>query len=64
MRKGNVAPHRSGIPPCLRLEGLASLRDALGEHFIRGVIVHAGQEFIPMGDRLFAVPFGMMFTGS
>ena len=45
------------------IKGLASLRDALGEHFVRGVIAYTGQEVMPMGDRIFAVPVGMMFAG-
>jgi predicted AAA+ superfamily ATPase len=44
-------------------KGLASLRDALGESFIRGVVIYTGREVIPMGDRIFAVPIGMMFSG-
>jgi hypothetical protein len=46
------------------LKGLASLRDALGNHFVRGVIIYTGQEIIPMGDRIFAVPLGMMFANT
>lgn len=42
-------------------KGLVSLRNALGDHFVRGVITYAGQEVIPMGDRIFAVPMGMLF---
>ncbi|NLV96007.1 MAG: ATP-binding protein [Desulfovibrionales bacterium] len=45
------------------IKGLASLCDALGDHFVRGVVVYTGQEVIPMGDRIFAVPVGMMFAG-
>ncbi|MDR1242142.1 MAG: ATP-binding protein [Deltaproteobacteria bacterium] len=44
-------------------KGLAALRDALGDRFVRGVIVYTGQEIVPMGDRIFAVPAGMMFAG-
>ncbi|MDR2850548.1 MAG: DUF4143 domain-containing protein [Desulfovibrio sp.] len=43
-------------------KGLAALRDALGDRFVRGVIVYTGQEVIPMGDRIVAVPVGMMFV--
>ena len=43
-------------------KGLALLRGALGERFVRGVVVYAGQEVIPMGDRVFAVPAGMIFA--
>jgi len=42
------------------IKGLASLRDALGDHFVRGVVVYTGQEVVPMGDRIFAVPVGMI----
>ncbi|MEA4855377.1 ATP-binding protein [Solidesulfovibrio sp.] len=45
------------------IKGLVSLRDALGNHFARGVVVYTGQEVIPMGDRIFAIPIGMMFAG-
>ena len=44
------------------LKGLASLRDALGDHFVRGVIVYTGLEVMPMGDRILAVPLAMMFS--
>jgi predicted AAA+ superfamily ATPase len=44
------------------IKGLASLRDALGDHFARGVVVYTGQEVIPMGDRIFAVPMGAIFA--
>ena len=46
------------------IKGLASLRHALDDHFVRGVIVYTGQEVMPLGDRLFAVPVGMMFSES
>ncbi len=46
------------------IKGLASIRDALGDNFIRGVVVYTGQEVVPMGDRIFAVPVGMMFGGA
>jgi predicted AAA+ superfamily ATPase len=38
------------------IKGLASLRDALGDQFVRGVVVYTGKDVIPMGDRIFAVP--------
>jgi predicted AAA+ superfamily ATPase len=52
----SVAPHD--------IKGLVSLRDALGDHFVRGVVVYTGQEVLPIGDRIFAVPVGMMFACS
>ena len=45
------------------IKGLASRQDSLGDHFVRGVIVYTGQEVMLMGDRIFAVPVGMMFAG-
>jgi hypothetical protein len=45
------------------IKGLVSLRNALGDHFVRGVIVYTGQEVIPMGDRIFAIPISMIFAG-
>jgi predicted AAA+ superfamily ATPase len=42
------------------IKGLASLRDALGDRFVRGVVMYAGQEVAPMGDRVFAAPIGML----
>lgn len=42
------------------IKGLASLRDALGDHFVRGVIMYTGQNIMPMGDRIYAVPVEVM----
>ncbi len=36
--------------------GLAALRDLAGPKFHRGVILYAGREALPLGDRLFALP--------
>jgi predicted AAA+ superfamily ATPase len=44
------------------LKGLAALRDALGDRFVRGVVAYTGSELIPMGDRIWAAPLGMMFA--
>jgi predicted AAA+ superfamily ATPase len=45
------------------LKSLISFREALGDRFVRGVIVYTGRELIPLSDRIFAVPLGMMFAG-
>ena len=42
------------------IKGLASLRDALGDHFVRGVIMYTGQDIMPLGDRIYAIPVGVM----
>jgi predicted AAA+ superfamily ATPase len=36
--------------------GLAKLRDAAGTRFVAGVVIHAGEQTLPFGDRLWAVP--------
>lgn len=36
--------------------GLAKLRDAAGKRFVAGVVIHAGEQTLPFGDRLWAVP--------
>ncbi|MDL2328187.1 ATP-binding protein [Desulfosarcina sp. OttesenSCG-928-A07] len=37
-------------------KGLSSLRDALGERFVRGIVLCTGQEVVPVGERIWAVP--------
>lgn len=36
--------------------GLTFLRDALGERFVRGVLLYIGEHTLPFGDRLLAMP--------
>ena len=38
------------------LAGLRNLRDRLGEKFIAGFVLYAGQQTLPFGDRLRALP--------
>jgi len=38
------------------LKGLIELREALGERFIRGIVIYTGQEIIPLGTKLQAMP--------
>lgn len=42
----------------------SKLRDALGDRFVRGAVLHTGTELTPLGDRIFAAPLGMVFSGS
>lgn len=37
-------------------KSLVKLRNALGENFLAGVILHAGEQTIPLGERLWAIP--------
>lgn len=41
---------------------LERLRDARSDAFRAGIIVHAGAQTIPLGDRLWAVPFSGLWT--
>lgn len=41
---------------------LEQLRDARGAQFKAGVIVHAGSQTVPLGDRLWAVPFAALWA--
>jgi hypothetical protein len=44
---------------------LASLRDRIGgERFIRGVVLYAGGERLPFGERLEAWPLAALWTAS
>jgi len=42
--------------------GLLRLREACGQRFVRGILLHDGNEMRPLGDRLQAVPVGMLAT--
>jgi predicted AAA+ superfamily ATPase len=50
--KATVSLGRSDI------SGLVKLRDAAGDRFVAGALIHPGEQTIPLGDRLWAVPIG------
>ena len=37
-------------------KSLVKLRNALGENFLAGAILHAGEQTMPLGERLWAIP--------
>lgn len=43
---------------------LAKVRDRLGDRFNCGVIVHTGEQTVPLGDRLYAVPLSALWAAS
>ena len=43
---------------------MARLRDARSTHFKAGVVLYAGAQTIPLGDRLWAVPISGLWTPS
>ncbi|MBE0644801.1 MAG: DUF4143 domain-containing protein [Bacteroidetes bacterium] len=42
--------------------GLTKLRDAMGERFVQGVVMYDGENVLPFGDRLYAVPIASLWT--
>ena len=45
-----------------QFRGLETLRDMLGDRFTIGVLLYSGQDTIPFGDRLWALPYSAMWT--
>jgi predicted AAA+ superfamily ATPase len=41
---------------------LAALRDSRGERFKSGVVVHSGEQTIPLADRLWAIPYAGLWA--
>lgn len=41
---------------------LAALRDSRGARFKSGVVVHAGEQTVPLGDRLWAIPYAALWA--
>jgi predicted AAA+ superfamily ATPase len=41
---------------------LAALRDARGDRFKSGIVVYSGEQTIPLGDRLWAVPYAGLWA--
>jgi len=42
-------------------DGLAELRELAGADFVRGIVLHAGRETLPFGDRLFSLPMSALW---
>jgi uncharacterized protein len=40
---------------------LSQMRDALGDNFVAGVALYAGQQILPFGDRLLAAPISTLW---
>ncbi len=64
-RDGRVVGVESKLSATVRerdFGGLRHLREKLGKHFRAGVVVHTGQETLPFGDRLWAVPVSALWS--
>ena len=42
--------------------GLKRMRDALGASFVAGVLLHKGDRFQEVGDRLWAAPLSSLWS--
>jgi predicted AAA+ superfamily ATPase len=63
-RSGRVAAVEAkptATPSARHAKHLAWLRDQLGERFTVGLVVHAGEVVLPLGDRLWAVPWSYLW---
>lgn len=43
-------------------KGLTFLREQLGAQFQAGIVLHAGKQILPMGDRLWAMPISTLWS--
>lgn len=43
--------------------GLRALADAAGKAFVRGVVLYTGEQLVPFGERLWAVPLAVLWAG-
>lgn len=51
----------SATPRVGDASGLALLRDALGDRFKLGLVVHTGTDTVPLGDRVWAAPIASLW---
>jgi predicted AAA+ superfamily ATPase len=67
-----VEDRRSGELACIEIKltsspsvrharHLAMLRDKLGARFRTGLVVHAGPQVLPLGERIWAVPVSALW---
>jgi predicted AAA+ superfamily ATPase len=64
-RAGNVAAVEVKASATLTAKDwkwLTALRDARGKRFKSGIVIHAGEQTIPLGDRLWAVPYAGLWA--
>ena len=54
----------SATPRARDSSGLRLLRDRLGKRFRLGLLLHAGPDTLPLGDRIWAVPIAALWGGA
>jgi hypothetical protein len=63
-RIAGVEVKLSGTVFAKDFRGLKKLRDAAGERFTTGVVLHDGEDTVPFGEGLFAVPLSRLWTAA
>lgn len=58
---GGVEVKLTATPSARHARHLAWLRDQLGDRFTVGLLVYAGDRVLPLGDRLWAVPWSCLW---
>ena len=43
-------------------KGLKALAEAMGSRFLRGVVLYAGSQTVPFGERLHALPLSAFWS--
>jgi uncharacterized protein len=54
--KASATPSKRGF------RGLEELRESRGDDFLAGVVIHPGEQTIPFGDRLWALPISALWS--
>lgn len=54
----------SGTVVSKDFRGLKKLREATGDRFTTGVVLYDGEDTVPFGEGLFAVPLGRLWNGN
>ena len=52
----------TATPMAAHAKHLAFLRDRIGDRFKGGVVLHTGNQRVPLGDRLCAVPVSSLWS--
>jgi predicted AAA+ superfamily ATPase len=56
-----IAIKLTGTPSARHARHLVMLRDELGDRFTTGLVIHAGRQTLPLGDRIWAVPVSALW---
>jgi predicted AAA+ superfamily ATPase len=57
-----VEAKASATPSKRDFRGLEELRDSRGDDFLAGVVIHPGEQTIPFGDRMWALPVSALWS--